>query len=256
MANIHLKASGNRGHINLSNINADFAKPKVELVPFAIRPDAELIQSYRYDKHIVADEGVTLPAYSTTAKVLKESEALSPEITIDTGSNKILIVERFLSIPEYSTTDIAKGRVEYTLGEAVYEVTKVTPKSMKAIADNKGYGNNDRLLATASSGRVLYRTTETAVSVNTTGTYGPYQTAQAPTINYNSISVASPQFRVRGSTSYFTNTFMNALADVRFQYAIDVYKAPATGVKVIGWEHDQLLCHCIECANSAGHTLT
>lgn len=256
MANIHLKASGVKRHVDFVDIDAGRIKPALELVPFAIRPDAELIQSYRYDKHIVEDEGVTLPAYSTTAKTLKDSSALSPEITIDTGSNKILIVERFLSIPEYSPDDIGKGRVEYTLGEAVYEVTKVTPKGMKAIADNKGYENNDRLLVTASSARVLYRTTETAVSVNTTGTYGAYQTPTPPTINYNSIVVASPQLRVRGSATYFTNTFMNALSDIRYQYAIDVYAAPATGKSTRGWEHDQLLRHVITCANSRNHKLT
>ena len=47
-----------------------------------IRPDAELWQSWTYDKYIVADEGVAIPAYTTSAQTLKASEQLA-EITAD-----------------------------------------------------------------------------------------------------------------------------------------------------------------------------
>lgn len=39
-----------------------------------IRPDAELMQSWKYDKRIIADEGITIPAYTTATQTLKATE--------------------------------------------------------------------------------------------------------------------------------------------------------------------------------------
>ena len=49
---------------------------------------------------------------------------------------------------------------------------------------------------------------------------------------------------------------MNALTDIRYQYVIDVYRAPMNNLNVDGWEQDQTLQHIIDCVNTSGHDLT
>lgn len=77
-----------------------------------LRPDAELIKTFSYDKYIVDDEEVTLPAYNTTAQKLKASESLTETITTDLTTYNYYVLIRMLTIPEYNTTAKAKGRFE------------------------------------------------------------------------------------------------------------------------------------------------
>lgn len=70
------------------------------------------------------------------------------------------------------------------------------------------------------------------------------------------MTVKSPVLGVRGHTTYFTNTYMNALTDIRYQYVIDVYRAPLGELNIDGWEQDQALQHILDCINADGHNLT
>ena len=228
-----------------------------ELTPYAIRPDAELIRSYSYDKYAVADEGLTLPAYATTAKTIKASVNLSPTVSIDLTKYRCLIAERFLTIPSYSVTTLGKGRQEYTWCSYIYEVARVPANEFATIIDpTKKITSLQNLWATNTLYRILYWTSSSAIGLYATNTYGCYQTPTAPSISGSTITIKSPAFGARGHTTYFTSTYMNALTDIRFQYAIDVYRVPLNSMGVDGWEQDQVMQHMVACINTTDHKLT
>lgn len=77
-----------------------------------LRPDAELIKTFSYDKYIVEDEKVTLPAYNTTTQTLKASETLTETVATDLTTYNYYVLIRMLTIPKYNTNAIAKGRFE------------------------------------------------------------------------------------------------------------------------------------------------
>ena len=228
-----------------------------ELVPYAIRPDAELIQKYTYDKHAVADEGWTIPAYNTAAQTIKAVANLSPTVPVDFNNYRYIIVERFLSIPEYSVTSKAKGRQEYTFCNYVYEIGRAAANEFATIIDpTKKITSVQNLISTNSLYRLLYWTSASAIALYATNAYGVDMTPQAPSVSGSTLTVKAPVFGVRGSTTYFTSTYMNALTDIRYQYVIEVYRAPLGNLNVDGWEQDQLLQHSLDCLNSTDHKLT
>lgn len=237
------------------NIEVAYNKPL--LTPYVIRPDAELVGSYSYDKRIVADEGVTIPAYATSAKNLKASANLSPTISVDLANYRYIAVERFLSIPEYSVETKAKGRAEYLWCNYLYEFTRLEANEMATLIDpTKKITSAQILVATSSLYRLLYWTSATAIALYATNGYSIYQTPASPSVSGSTMTVKSPTLSVRGHTTYFTSTFMNALTDIRFQYAIDVYRVPKNSLNLIGWEQDQLLTHMANCINDDDHKLT
>ena len=64
------------------------------------------------------------------------------------------------------------------------------------------------------------------------------------------------QNQIRGHTTYFTSTYMNAVTDIRYQYVIEVYRAPKNHLNIDGWGSTQNLQHVLECVNSTTHKLT
>lgn len=229
----------------------------VTLVPYAIRPDAELVQTYTYDGLIVADEGVTLPAYTTTQQVLKAAANLTPTVPVDFAHYRYIVTEEFLTIPEYSVEIKAKGRAEYTWCNYVYEYTRADANDFATILDPTKKITSAQILVSANSlYRLLYWSSASAIALYATNGYGCYQAPSAPSASGSTMTVKSPAMDARGHSTYFTSTFMNALTDIRYQYVIKVYRAPLDNLNVDGWEQDQMLQHTIECLNSADHKLT
>lgn len=226
------------------------------LVPYAIRPDAELIQTYTYDKYINADEEVTIPAYTTTATSLKATENLSPTITLDYANYNYYIAVRTLSIPEYSLTSKAKGRMEYNLSSYIYEIVEVPANTFVTLVDGTKMITS-RTVATSAYTlvRAFYWTSASAITT-ASASYGPYQTPQTPSISSGVMTVKSPVLYVRGSTTYFVNTYMNALTDIRYQYVINVYRAPKSNLNIDGWGLEQEALHILDCVNNNNHKLT
>lgn len=225
------------------------------LVPYAIRPDAELIQTYTYDKYINADEEVTIPAYTTTATSLKATENLSPTITLDYTNYNYYLAVRTLSIPEYSVTSKAAGRMEYHFTSYMYELAEIPANSFITLVDNTTKITSRTIAASAYSMiRALYWSSGTAIKTASTS-YGVYQTVQAPSISSAVMTVKSPVLYVRGSTTYFTKTYMNALTDIRYQYVINVYRAPKNNLNIDGWGLEHQALHILDCVNSNTHKL-
>ena len=229
----------------------------ISLTPYAIRPDAELIQTYTFDQYAVSDLGLTIPAYVTSAQSLKASANLSPTISIDLVNYKYIVAERFLTIPQYSVTTKGKGRQEYTWCDYYYEIARADANVFPTIIDSsKKITSAQNFVATNSLYRLLYWTSSSAIALYATNTYGAYQTPTAPSVSSTVLTVKSPVLGIRGSTTYFTSTYMNAVTDIRYQYVIDVYRVPADSLNIVGWEQDQMLQHMIDCINTTDHKLT
>lgn len=227
------------------------------LNPWVMRPDAEKVYTLAYDKYIVADEGVTFPAYTTTSTSLKASETISPTIPRDPANYNYYIAIRALSIPEYSVTTKAKGRVEYSFASAFYELVDYPANTISALLnDTKVTALSYSMFSAGNNVGLVYWSSGTALARYASAAYGVAQTITAPTANGTTITIKTPALITRGHTTYFTNTYMNAVTDVRYQYIIEVYRAPKDHLNFNGWGMFNMSEHIMDCVHSTTHKLT
>lgn len=232
------------------------AAKTVNMKSTVIRPDAQLVQSYTFDKMAVDDLELTIPAYTTTAQSLKATSNLSPTVTVNLDTETFYVVERFLTIPEYSITTVGKARQEYTYCIYCYEVARVPANTFKSIDGSKTVTSATNIISTMSSYREVYWSSTTAITAYASNAYGAYQTPTAPSVSGTTLTIKTPVLGIRGSTSYFTSTYMNAVTDIRYQYVIDVYKAPKEALGISGWITNEAVNHMLDCVNSTTHKLT
>ncbi len=161
-----------------------------------------------------------------------------------------------LTIPIYSVTTKAKGRVEYQISSVIYEYTEIPANSLIALLDGTVYASRTATLCANAFNRCLYWTSASALAIANTAAYGTYQTVTASAASSGVLTINSPAFGIRGSTTYFTSTYFNKLTDIRYQYVIKVYRVPKENYNYNGWGGLHNSMHIINCANSSGHTLT
>lgn len=227
------------------------------LNPWVMRPDAEVVYTLAYDKYIVADEGVTFPAYTTTSKTLKASETISPTVPRAPANYNYYIAIRALTIPEYSVTTKAKGRVEYSFASAFYEIVDYPANTISALLnDTKVTALSYSMFSAGNNVGLVYWSSGTALARYASAAYGVAQTITAPTASGTAITIKTPALITRGHTTYFTNTYMNAVTDVRYQYIIEVYRAPKDHLSFNGWGMFNMSEHIMDCVHSTTHKLT
>lgn len=227
------------------------------LNPWVMRPDAEKVYTLAYDKRIVADEGKTFPAYTTTSQTLKASQTISPTVPRDPANYNYYIAERALTIPEYSVTTKAKGRVEYSFASAFYELVDYPANTISALLnDTKVTALSYSIFSAGNNVGLVYWSSGTALARYASAAYGVAQTITAPTASGTAITIKTPALITRGHTTYFTNTYMNAVTDVRYQYIIEVYRAPKDHLSFNGWGMFNMSDHIMDCVHSTTHKLT
>lgn len=213
----------------------------------------ELVKSWTYDKKIVQDGVIeAMPSYSTSNESLVDAATIET-LTLNTGDYYYYIFDRFLTIPIYDTTVLSTGMEEYhfvvkngwiypgTTYKAISDPTKTTG----SIASSTSYLNT-----------VLVYWGPSALESTTTSGYGAYQSVSSSitfTASTREFSVKSPSLRIRGNTTYFTQTAWSHLTDVRYQYVLDLYRTPKTGDFRNYWGQFD---HVLDCVNSADHKLT
>lgn len=219
-----------------------------------IRPDAELVDKWTMDSYAVADLGLTIPSYSTAIVTLRASQNLDT-YTGDPLTYRYFITERFLTIPEYSITTLASGRQEYTMGCGHYEWLYNPSGQMQTIIDpSKSYGVYSQMQA-ATLGREVYWSNARVVWVNTISSYGAHQSFVAPTIESNkNITIKSPKIAIRGHATYLSQTYFEAIEDIRCQYVIELWRAPLTGIN--GWAYGTQMDSIFNDIINNGGTLT
>lgn len=227
------------------------------LNPWVMRPDAEKVYTLSYDKYIVADEGVTFPAYTTTAQTLKASQTISPTVARDPANYNYYVAERALSIPEYSVTTKAKGRVEYSFSSAFYEIVDYPANTISALLNNtKVTALSYSIFSAGNNAGLVYWSSGASIARYSTASYGVAQTITGPTCTASAITIKTPALITRGHTTYFTNTYMNAVTDVRYQYIIEVYRAPKEHLSFDGWGLFNMSDHIMDCVHSSTRKLT
>lgn len=228
------------------------------LKPYAIRPDAELVKTWSYDTTL-SDEDIDVPAYSTSAITVRATEAMSGTYTVDTANYDYYVLERFLTIPTYNISTLGKGRVDYHIGSCAYELVTFPANTLYSLDKTKAYASQTRAFyATGAYYRSMYWSSGTAITAYSTSVYTTAQVATAPTISSaGAITCNTPVWSMRGSTSYFVNTYWNAITDIRYQFIADVYRAPKNNLNVDGWGIYQQAEHIFDNAvNGTNHKLT
>ena len=223
-----------------------------------VRPDAELVKTWKGDELVHQDLNKTIPSYSTTATVLVDPVALdSDTYTVDYTNYNYYILERFLTIPIYSLSSKAKGRFEYQTASYIYELSEVPASTYSALIDSaKKYTSRSVGFYGAGENRSPYWTNGTTLGLYTGSAYGTNQAVTAPSISSGVVTVTAPNVQLRGSTTYFTSTYYNALTDIRRQYVIELYRAPKNNLNLNGWGIYNQLLHVVADVGSNDHKLT
>lgn len=222
-----------------------------------LRPDAEVVKTWKYDLMAVEDEELTIPAYSTTAQTVRASEAMSGTYTLDYTNYDYYVLERFLTIPTYSISTKAKGRVEYHIGSCAYEIVNIPANQMHALIDpTKNVAATRAIYAVGAWYRSIYWSSGTAVAAYSTSAYSTSQIVVAPTITSGVLTINTPTWSMRGSTTYFVNTYFNAITDIRYQFIAELYRSPKGNLNLDGWGIQQQALHIINDVHNNNQNLT
>lgn len=207
------------------------------LIRGVLRPDAELVKTWSYDKMLNADESVTIPSYTTTSTTLIAAKSLTPTATLDLTNYRYYVAIRMATVPTYSITTKGKGREEYALNGAFYEVTRTPANTIHALVDPtmKYTSTSNAIYQAGNFVREVYYSSSTALTIYGSAGYGYNQTVTAPSLSSSTLTIKSPAFIVRGNTTYFVNTYMNAVTDVRYQYVIELWRSPIGNLNIDGW---------------------
>ena len=216
----------------------------VTLKEGVIRPDAELVKSWSYDKWIVEDEEVTLPSYTTTTKNLKASETIE-SVNLDYDTYDYMLIGKGLAIPSYvNGTAHGSGYEEYHISAQMYELsykhlynlpTLDKSKSMSSYFVYGGYNIN----------LYAYWSSATGFTSAASAAFGGNVSFSTPTISAASVTIKSPVLRLNGNASYFPQAFYDALEDIRYQYVIELWRAPKSNLNFDGWTSQQELMHIV-----------
>lgn len=247
----------NTPSVELPQIGGGYAKFDDPFIKSAvIRPDAELVKTYAYDKLIHQDEEITIPAYTTTATTLKATEDLGT-YTLDYANYNYYVVERMLTIPSYSVATVAKGRCEYHIASHIYEIAEVLANEFITLDGSaKKYTSRTVSLPVSAFYREFYWSAATTVTVYSTAAYSTYQVVTAPAVSSGTLTVKSPALTIRGHATYLSSTYFNAITDIRYQYVIEIWRSPKNHLNLDGYGQTTNLKHIMDCVNSNNKKLT
>ena len=245
-------AQGKTAYVNGQKITGTAASSFIKFG--VIRPDAELLQSYTYDKLLVADNVGTWPAYSTSNKTLLSSANLSPTITMSYEDYHYYVLERMYVYPIYNTITVGAGREEYHFSSLCYEIAQVQENTFNAM-NGTPYGTRVFTISGEPVGRLIYWTSSSAMAGYNGTAQGLMINPTAPTASSGVLTIKSPSVTVKGGATYLSSTYFDAVTDCRIQYIIEVYRV-SNESELIGWGNTQQLLRMASCINSNSHTLT
>ena len=226
-----------------------------DLVFGAIRPDAELVQRWTHDSLIVADDGISMPAYSTSNKTLVSSVNLTPSAVVNMDAYSYCIVQRALASPIYASgTGNGKARLECGTSSGFYELHTVPAGTFVTPSGKATTASSAAAFLAAVRPMIFYWTSSTAVAASASS-YGVYVALQNPTISSTTITAKSPVLNIRGNATYLSQTYFGAIEDVRFQYVIELYRVPRDSLNYDGWSTVMQTERIADCYANGG-TLT
>ena len=238
------------GYIVLPSTGGGGSQP---VIVGALRPDAELFNTVTYDKYLVDDLGVTIPAYSTTASTILAASTIGESITFDNTQYSIVNVKKILVTPEYSDATIGKGRQIFWSYFGLEEYLVVNP---------------DIIRSNLRSGRLniygnylgAYNDTSRAV-FDSSGSGGIYITSCTSQLTGNSQSSSITldfyhgAISIKGHATYLNQTYWDYLTDIRFQFVIKSYRIPRSS-SVDGFADMSIMTSIIDDYNNNNGVLT
>jgi hypothetical protein len=224
------------------------------LKPFVLRPDAELVQQWTYDKLIVEDEGVTLPAYSTSQQTLKASITLLSSEGLDLDVHHFVVFQRMLTIPIYSEATIIKGREEFHENVYCYEIVNTPSGSIQSRDGEVTTADVASIPSSYNGSRLVYYNSNLSLTARDGSTYGATMTGGAVTLSGSRLTVKSPSIRIAGNTTYFPSAVWDMLTDIRYQYVVELWRSNVDASEP-GWPISNGMHHIADCYKNGG-TLT
>lgn len=203
-----------------------------------IRPDAEKVKTWTYDKLAVTDEKATIPTYSTSAVALVSTVDIDT-YTVDHTNYAYMVVERILTIPIYKSAYAGgTGKEEYVMSAINYELIYEPGSTYGTIDGSKYYATaNPAFVAHGQYSRFIYWNNTTTLGLYTSAAYGAGHTFNTPGINANgTLTVKSPTFQIRGHATYLKQAVYEQVDDIRNQYVIELWRVPKNQNKVNGWD--------------------
>ena len=221
-------------------------------------PNTELVKTWSYDTWLVEDEEMKIPSYSTSAVTVRASKAMSDTYTVDTTNYDYYILERMLTIPTYSDNTKVKGRIDYHIGAGAFELVTFPANTIISLDGTKKYTTQTRAFyATGAYYRSVYWSSATAVTAYSTSAYSTAQIIVAPTISSAGvITMNTPTWSMRGSTSYFTESQWKKITDIRYQFIAQVYRAEKGSLNLDAWGIHQQAENIFANTQTTNKTLT
>ena len=226
-----------------------------------LRPDAELVQTWSYDKLWVTDDKQTIPEYTTSSTTLYTSAAITPTATLDLNTYCYYVLFRCITIPIYNTDTKSAGREDYSVSNTLYEIVDIPANIIQSISGTKYASRASAVVTAGSIVRSPYWTSNSAIKIYTASSYGVHQTAAAPTLSSSSsatptLTIKDPNLVIRGSSTYLSSTHWATMTDIRRQYVIQLYRSPKGNANLDGWGVWTQFQHINTCAQSSNQKLT
>lgn len=223
-----------------------------------LRSDAQVAKKWTDDYMAVADAGLVIPSYSTSAKTLASPTAQTAE-TLDFTQYSYLWTHVTLVTPQYNNTSRGAGRQEYLAAMGAYEIYSQYPPYFPSLDGNthNSTGEGTAVVATGLNiQRLVYWNTSTTLKVYTSGSYGASAPMGTPSLSGTSLTTYIPGVQIRGNNTYgISSTYWNYLTDIRIQYICKLWKIPLTA-SIKGWYSVSSMQHIIDDILNNNGTLT
>ena len=224
-----------------------------------IRPDAELINTFSYDKLWVEDDKQSIPAYTTTSTTFYLGTALSPTIDLNFSNYKYYVLIRCLTIPIYNTEIKESGRFDYSMTIVAYEIFNIANNMVQTTAGTKISSRSNVVISAGTVYRGIYWTSDSTAELYTSSSSGLYQTSTMPILSstgdISNLIIRDQNLTIRGSDTYFSSSAWAKMTDIRRQYVINVYRVPV-GNDIEGWVLQSQFEHIVDCVNNYNFKLT
>ena len=206
------------------------------LIVGALRPDAELIKKYTYDKMIVEEEIATIPSFTSADTNIITASTLDT-ISIDRETYDYFVVANYLVVPTYNDSTLRTGTEDYDYVVCEYEINTTTPVTLigggTASKTQKAYVQSYGLWHICP----MYKNSAWSAQAGLSVSYGIREKPKAPEVNSNGdeLIIYTSDLAIRGNTSSFPQAAWESVSDVRRQYIIEVYRAKKNDSNVDGF---------------------
>ena len=218
--------------------------------PLILRPDAELVKSWSYDKYIVADEGVTIPPYQSSAATLLNAQTIE-DVSADRVSYTYEILVTGLATPKYADGQ-TPSVIQAFGGTVILDELVTLPEG----AVNKGDVVTDAMSISIPDTLYRFCVTNTGTGWRVNATLSGANFARSSYVFGSSeITIKSPLLQLTGGT-YMPQATWGALSDIRYQYKIELYRTPNISWDSNGLTVAQALAKVIKGYNSPNGKLT